>query len=56
MIRFVNGEPQYFYYSTHDGGEAYNFSAIEKTNGRPTVYVATGSHASYAVSFYTCMF
>jgi len=50
MVRFVNGEPQYVYYSEHSGGKAYNYSAVEITNGRPTVYIATGSHANYPTS------
>lgn len=53
MIRFVNGVPQYIYLSEHSGGSAYNFEAIpltDRPDGRPTTYIATGSHANYATA------
>lgn len=30
MIRFVNGEPKYVWFSQHSNGEAYTFSALKK--------------------------
>lgn len=50
MIRFNNGAPQTIYYSEHSGGAAYQWSAVQKKGQRPVSYVATGSHANYAVS------
>ncbi|KAI0368873.1 hypothetical protein BV20DRAFT_1053639 [Pilatotrama ljubarskyi] len=48
MVRFVNGSPTAVYLSAHSGGSAYTFAATEKTNGRPTTYIAGGTHANYA--------
>ncbi|KAI0354618.1 hypothetical protein OH77DRAFT_1590398 [Trametes cingulata] len=48
MVRFVNGAPTAVYLSAHSGGSAYTFAATEKTNGRPTTYIAGGTHANYA--------
>lgn len=53
MIRFVNGVPQYIYLSEHSGGKSYTFDAIpltDRTDGRPTTYIATGSHANYVTT------
>lgn len=50
MVRFVDGQPTHFYYSQHSGGAAYTFSAVQQIDSRPVSYVATGSHANYAVS------
>lgn len=52
MIEFQNGVPQTMWYSQHQDGEAFQFSAIPKYNGglRPIVYSANGSHANYATS------
>lgn len=51
MVRFANGVPQSVYYSQHSGGQAFQYSAVEKhTDGvRPVAYVAKGSHANYAI-------
>ncbi|OJT10014.1 hypothetical protein TRAPUB_13503 [Trametes pubescens] len=48
MVRFVNGAPTTVYLSAHSGGSAFTFDATEKTNGRPTTYIAGGTHANYA--------
>ncbi|KAI0756378.1 hypothetical protein C8Q80DRAFT_1264442 [Daedaleopsis nitida] len=50
MVRFVNGEPTAYYLSAHSGGSAYTFDAVEKTSGRPTAYIAHGTHANYATA------
>ena len=53
MIRFVNGVPKYIYLSEHSSGKAYNFDAIpltDRTDGRPTTYIAAGSHANYVTA------
>ncbi|KAI0828846.1 hypothetical protein BC628DRAFT_1315780 [Trametes gibbosa] len=54
MVRFVNGAPTTLYLSAHTGGSAYTFDATEKTNGRPTTYIAGGTHANYATSGKHC--
>lgn len=48
MVRFVNGVPDVVYYSEHNGGSAYKYSAVEKIGGRPVSYAAIGTHANYA--------
>jgi len=50
MIRFINEEPAFIYYSEHSSGAAFNFSAVEKNGGRPVNYIAVGSHANYATA------
>lgn len=52
MIHFENGVPETMWYSIHEDGEAFEFSAVPKYNGglRPIVYSANGSHANYATS------
>jgi hypothetical protein len=30
MIRFINGEPKYVWFSQHANGEAFTFSALQK--------------------------
>ncbi|KAL1982870.1 hypothetical protein VTN96DRAFT_798 [Rasamsonia emersonii] len=50
MVRYFNGTPAYIYLSAHDGGRAYNYSALEQTDGRATTYVAVGTHANYATA------
>ncbi|KXH47425.1 vacuolar protein sorting-associated protein 62 [Colletotrichum simmondsii] len=49
MIRFRDGKPTGIYYSQHVDGASFNWddSAITKTDGRPIVYSARGSHANY---------
>lgn len=49
MVRFVNGAPDVVYYSEHSSGAAFNYSAVEKIGVRPVSYIATGTHANYAV-------
>lgn len=49
MIRFQNGEPRGIFFSEHEGGQAYAWSAIEKRGVRPVIYSAVGSHAMYAL-------
>lgn len=49
MVRFVDGVPTALYLSAHDGGAAYDFSAVPSTSGgRPVTYIAVGTHANYA--------
>ncbi|PFH58742.1 hypothetical protein XA68_13302 [Ophiocordyceps unilateralis] len=51
MVRFQHGIPRGLYLSEHEGGQAYAWSAVEKTaDGRPVVYSALGSHAMYALA------
>ena len=54
MVRFVNGVPDVVYYSEHASGSAYKYSAVEKMGDRPVSYIATGSHANYAVRLNPC--
>src|SRR5690606_22581130 len=49
MVRFENGVPRGIFFSEHEGGQAYNWDAIEKRGGRPVIYSAVGSHAMYAM-------
>ncbi|OBZ79234.1 putative vacuolar protein sorting-associated protein TDA6 [Grifola frondosa] len=48
MVRFVNSEPSVVYLSAHSGGSAFTFDTMQTTNGRPTTYIAGGTHANYA--------
>lgn len=51
MLRFKNGEPQYFFLSQHQDGFAYEYQAVQKeSSGRPIGYVAEGGHANYPVA------
>jgi len=52
MITFENGLPKTIWYSIHEDGEAFDYSAVPKfTDGlRPIVYSANGSHANYATT------
>jgi hypothetical protein len=50
MVRFSNGVPQAMWFSQHANGQAFTWSAVEKTSsGRPIAYSAQGSHANYAM-------
>jgi hypothetical protein len=50
MVRFANGVPQAMWFSQHANGQAFTWSAVEKTSsGRPIAYSAKGSHANYAM-------
>lgn len=55
MVRFVNGVPDTVFFSAHSGGFAYKYSAVEKDGVRPIGYVATGTHANYAVRTHLCL-
>ncbi|MCJ1273458.1 Vacuolar protein sorting-associated protein 62 [Puttea exsequens] len=48
LIRFQHGVPKLVFYSEHNFGEAYAYSAVEKIGKRPVVYSAEGTHAMYA--------
>lgn len=50
MVRFKNGEPQAVWFSQHDFGEAYTYSAVQKVGKRPVAFSARGSHANYATA------
>ncbi len=41
------GRPREVVYAQHRGGERCAWSEVERSSGRPVVYVARGSHASY---------
>ncbi|CAI4215103.1 unnamed protein product [Parascedosporium putredinis] len=47
MVRFENGIPRGIFFSEHEGGQAYAWSAVEKIGHRPVIYSAVGSHAMY---------
>ncbi|WDK22720.1 vacuolar protein sorting-associated protein 62 [Colletotrichum graminicola] len=49
MIRFRDGKPIGIYFSQHVDGSSYNWDdpELSKTDGRPIVYSACGSHANY---------
>ncbi|KAF7542384.1 hypothetical protein G7Z17_g11619 [Cylindrodendrum hubeiense] len=49
MVRFRDGKPVGIYYSQHVDGMAYDWDdeTVNKTDGRPIVYSARGSHANY---------
>ncbi|KAF2665911.1 hypothetical protein BT63DRAFT_43649 [Microthyrium microscopicum] len=51
MVRFVNGEPAYMYFSQHAGGQAFTWNAVQKDSSglRPLSFSANGSHATYAI-------
>ena len=54
MVRFVNGVPDIVFFSAHSGGSAYKYSTLEKSGIRPVTYIATGTHANYAVRPHLC--
>jgi hypothetical protein len=41
------GRPREAVYAQHSGAESCGWSAVERRGGRPVVYAAHGSHASY---------
>ncbi|OLN97839.1 putative vacuolar protein sorting-associated protein TDA6-like protein 1 [Colletotrichum chlorophyti] len=49
MIRFRDGKPVGIYFSQHVDGAAYSWDSpkLTKSDGRPIVYSARGSHANY---------
>jgi hypothetical protein len=47
MIRFLNGVPQAMFFSAHDSGSQYTWSAVQKSGDKPVGYVAAGTHATY---------
>ena len=49
-IWFKDGKPQSVWYSQHSDGEAFTYSATQKSGQRPLSYSARGSHANYAKS------
>jgi hypothetical protein len=49
QFRLRNGEPVRAVYAQHSGAESCSFRWATRTGGRPVVYVARGSHASYFV-------
>lgn len=48
MVRFKDGQPTAVWFSQHEYGEAYSYSAVQKVGKRPVAYSAKGSHANYA--------
>lgn len=48
MVRFVKSKPSVIYLSAHSGGFAFNYSALNHTNGRAITFIAGGTHANYA--------
>lgn len=42
-----SNQPDVVVYSQHTGGQVCDWDEIELSGGRPVVYVAEGSHASY---------
>ena len=49
-VRFNKGVPESIWYSQHSGGQAFQYSAVEKLGKRPISYSGKGSHANYAIS------
>ncbi|OWP05453.1 hypothetical protein B2J93_7654 [Marssonina coronariae] len=50
MVRFQNGTPTAVWFSQHEFGFAYTYSAVQKIGRRPVSFSAKGSHANYAVA------
>ncbi|KAF9871798.1 vacuolar protein sorting-associated protein 62 [Colletotrichum karsti] len=52
MVRFRDGNPTGIYFSQHVDGSSYHWddSKLSKSDGRPIVYSARGSHANYAAA------
>ncbi|EKD21190.1 uncharacterized protein L3040_000771 [Drepanopeziza brunnea f. sp. 'multigermtubi'] len=50
MVRFQNGTPTAVWYSQHEFGFAFTYSAVRKIGKRPVSFSAKGSHANYAVA------
>ena len=47
QVRLAGGRPVEAVYSQHSGAERCPWRGVEKRGGRPVIYVANGSHASY---------
>ncbi|KAL9052719.1 MAG: hypothetical protein Q9162_005220 [Coniocarpon cinnabarinum] len=47
LVRFKHGKPIEIFFSEHDFGEAFTYSAVEKIGRRPVGYSGTGTHAMY---------
>ena len=47
LVRFKHGKPIEIFFSEHDFGEAFSYSAVEKIGKRPVGYSGTGTHAMY---------
>ncbi|KAG8990451.1 Vacuolar protein sorting-associated protein 62 [Tulasnella sp. JGI-2019a] len=47
MVRFKDGQPIAVHFSAHADGHSWAWKTVEKMEGRPVAYVATGSHAMY---------
>lgn len=43
MVRFKNGEPIAVHLSAHADGHSWGWHTMEKIEGRPVAYVASGS-------------
>ena len=50
MIRFQSGVPSQVWFSQHASGEAFTYSALQKSGRRPVAYSGNGSHAVYAIT------
>ncbi|SPO06488.1 uncharacterized protein DNG_09178 [Cephalotrichum gorgonifer] len=51
MIRYRDGKPIGIFFSQHEDGAAYDWEdpILSKTDGRPIIYSARGSHANYPI-------
>ncbi|MCJ1362507.1 hypothetical protein MMC16_001610 [Acarospora aff. strigata] len=49
MVRFINERPTAVWFSQHENGQAFTYSALSKNGTRPIVYSALGTHANFAV-------
>ncbi|KAF1983834.1 hypothetical protein K402DRAFT_396309 [Aulographum hederae CBS 113979] len=50
MVRFQDGQPTHAWYSQHANGQAFTWSALQKSGNRPIAFSANGSHATYATT------
>ena len=48
MVRFQEEKPTALWFSQHTYGQAFAYSAVEKSGTRPIAYSAAGTHATYA--------